>query len=123
MTTLKLTKTRMLEGVWQGIITDAGDVKPELSVTHANTELADVKLVRNESANHWVLSIPVPAAAIADGIQIILIVDRKSERKLGNVILIGDDVLSVDLRNEMDLLRAELDTLKRAFRRHCVETR
>ena len=123
MTSLKLTKTRMLEGVWQGIITDAGDVKPELSVTHANTELADVKLVHNEAANHWVLSIPVPAAAIADGIQTILVLDRKSERKLGNVVLIGDDVSSVDLRNEMDLLRAELDMLKRAFRRHCVETR
>jgi hypothetical protein len=26
------------------------------------------------------------------------------------------------LRAEVDLLRAELDMLKRAFRRHCVET-
>ena len=65
----------------------------------------------------------MPAAAIADGIQTILVVDRKTERKLGNVVLIGDDVLGVDIRNEMDLLRAELDMLKRAFRRHCVETR
>jgi hypothetical protein len=27
-----------------------------------------------------------------------------------------------DLRAEVDLLRAELDMLKRAFRRHCLET-
>jgi len=26
------------------------------------------------------------------------------------------------MRVEMDLLRAELDMLKRAFRRHCLET-
>ena len=27
-----------------------------------------------------------------------------------------------DVRAEIDLLRAELDMLKRAFRRHCLET-
>ena len=36
--------------------------------------------------------------------------------------MIGDEVYGVDLRAEMDLMRAELDMLKRAFRRHCVET-
>jgi hypothetical protein len=30
--------------------------------------------------------------------------------------------LAEDIRAEMDLLRAELDLLKQAFRRHCVET-
>jgi hypothetical protein len=36
--------------------------------------------------------------------------------------LIAGDVLGDDIRAEVDLLRAELDMLKRAFRRHCVET-
>jgi hypothetical protein len=30
--------------------------------------------------------------------------------------------LDEDIRAEVDLLRAELDLLKRAFRRHCSET-
>lgn len=122
MTKLTLTKTRMIEGTWQGVITGASDAQPEISVTHANMSVPDFKLVRNETADHWVLTIPVPAAAIADGIQTVLVIDRQADQKIGEFVLIGDEVSSVDLRAEMDLLRAELDMLKRAFRRHCVET-
>ena len=122
MTKLTLTKTRMIEGTWQGVITGASDAQPEISVTHANMSIPDFKLVRNETADHWVLTIPVPAAAIADGIQTVLVIDRQADQKIGEFVVIGDEVSSVDLRAEMDLLRAELDMLKRAFRRHCVET-
>ncbi|EEB83070.1 hypothetical protein [Roseobacter sp. GAI101] len=122
MTKLTLTKTRMIEGTWQGVITGASDAQPEISVTHANMSVPDFKLVRNETADHWVLTIPVPAAAIADGIQTVLVIDRQADQKIGEFVVIGDEVSSVDLRAEMDLLRAELDMLKRAFRRHCVET-
>ena len=41
---------------------------------------------------------------------------------LGHVTLIADEALGDDIRAEMDLLRAELDMLKRAFRRHSRET-
>ena len=41
---------------------------------------------------------------------------------LGHVTLIAGDPLAEDLLAEVDLLRAELDMLKRAFRRHCLET-
>ena len=36
--------------------------------------------------------------------------------------LLAGDLLDHDLRAEISLLRAELDMLKRAFRRHCAET-
>ncbi|MBQ0806082.1 hypothetical protein [Sulfitobacter sp.] len=122
MSTLKLTKTRMLEGVWQGILTGTGDETPKITVTHGNSNVADFKLVRNETADHWSLTIPVPAAAIADGIQVILVTDLETDQKIGDIVIIGDDVTSIDLRAEMALLRAELEMMKRAFRRHCVET-
>lgn len=122
MSTLKLTKTRMLEGVWQGILTGTGDEPPQITVTHGNSNVADFKLVRNETADHWSLTIPVPAAAIADGIQVILVTDLETDQKIGDIVIIGDDVTSIDLRAEMALLRAELEMMKRAFRRHCVET-
>jgi hypothetical protein len=122
MTKLVLTKTLMLEGIWQGVITGAGATKPEIGVTHANANVPDFKLVRNDTADHWLLTVPMSAAAIADGIQTVLIVDRQTDQKIGDIVVIGDDVSSVDLRAEMNLLRAELDMLKRAFRRHCVET-
>ena len=35
---------------------------------------------------------------------------------------LAGEALAHDIRAEIDLLRAELDMLKRAFRRHCLET-
>lgn len=122
MSILKLTKTRMLEGMWQGIITGAGETKPEIAVTHANANVPDFQLVRNDAADHWALTVPIPAAAVADGIQTVLVIDRQTDEKIGEIVIIGDDVSGTELRAEMELLRAELDMLKRAFRRHCVET-
>jgi hypothetical protein len=122
MSTLKLTKTRMLEGMWQGIITGSGDTKPDIAVTHGNADVPDFKLAKSDSADHWSLTIPVPASAIADGIQVIVVTDNDAGQKIGDVVIIGDEVTNIDQRAELELLRAELDMLKRAFRRHCVET-
>ena len=36
--------------------------------------------------------------------------------------MITGEPLGDDIRAEVELLRAELDMLKRAFRRHCLET-
>jgi hypothetical protein len=41
---------------------------------------------------------------------------------LGDFAIIAGDAAGEDIRAEMSLLRAELDMLKRSFRRHCRET-
>ena len=88
MSTLILTPTKMRRGVWEGIITNAHPGQPQLSVTHLNKE-----------EDLWLLQVPIPEEAIADG-----------------------EALGDDMRVEIELPRAEIDMLKRAFRRHCVET-
>ena len=119
---LELTKTKMKQGVWQGILTGAGEDTPNVEVTHENTVVPDIVLTHNQSADHWVLSVPIPREAIADGVQTLIIRETDLDTKLGHITLIAGEVLADDIRGEMDLLRAELDMLKRAFRRHCVET-
>ena len=122
MTELTLTKTRMLEGVWQGVLTGAGEDKPDITVMHEETTVPDFKLVRNDAEDYWLLSVPIPASAIADGVQTLLVMDRGTDEKIGQIVMVADGVVSGDLHAEMELLRAELDMLKRAFRRHCLET-
>lgn len=122
MTELTLTKTRMLEGVWQGVLTGAGEDKPNITVMHEENTVPDFKLVRNDTEDYWLLSVPIPASAIADGVQTLLVLDRGTDEKIGQIVIVADDVVSGDLHAEMELLRAELDMLKRAFRRHCLET-
>ena len=53
----------------------------------------------NKEEDLWLLQVLIPEETIADG-----------------------EALGDDMRVEIELPRAELDMLKRAFRRHCVET-
>lgn len=65
----------------------------------------------------------MPKEAICDGVQSFAIREAASDAMLGSFTLIAGEALDHDLRAEVSLLRAELDMLKRAFRRHCLETR
>ena len=101
----------MRRGVWEGIITNAHPGQPQLSVTHLNKE-----------EDLWLLQVPIPEEAIADGVQTFVISDKIDGARIGHFTLIAGEALGDDMRVEIELLRAELDMLKRAFRRHCVET-
>lgn len=123
MTTLVLTKTKMLQGVWEGLLTGAANsALPKLNVTHQGTTVQDVSITAVESGKGYAVRIPIPLAAIADGLQTILIEDGETDERIGAISLLAGEALGDDLRVEVDLLRAELDMLKRAFRRHCLET-
>lgn len=122
MARIVLTKQRMQAGVWEGRITaeGGGNVQPEVEVTHLEVAVPGVEV--REVEGGWSLRVPVPADLIADGVQTFLIRDRRTGDRLGSFAIVAGEPLEADLRAEIDLLRAELDMLKRAFRRHCVET-
>jgi hypothetical protein len=124
MSEFELTPTRLLQGVWEGVLTSKSRSKavPVVRVTHLEADIAGVEVKENAKAQHWLVRIPIPVDAISDGVQTFLIDDAKSGERLGQFCLIAGEALGDDLRAEIDLLRAELDMLKRAFRRHCLET-
>ncbi|MDD9727107.1 hypothetical protein PVV74_16715 [Roseovarius sp. SK2] len=122
MQELTLTKTRLFEGVWEGVITGAGDRRPDVSVTHLQETIAGVEVVEKPGEQAWVLRVPIPADRIADGVQTFLISDTETGAALGSFSIVSGDALAYDIRAEVTLLREELDMLKRAFRRHCLET-
>lgn len=123
MTNLVLTKTKMRQGVWEGILTGAEKGQtPKLDVTHEGAQVSDVDVTALEDGTGHAISIPIPSEAISDGMQTVLILDADSDTKIGAITLMAGEALGDDMRVEVDLLRAELDMLKRAFRRHCLET-
>jgi hypothetical protein len=124
MSEITLTKTRLFEGFWEGVLTRSsdGNFQPALSVTHLTTPIEGVEVIEDANKGSWVVRVPIPAALIADGMQTFLIADSRSGETLASFSLLAGEALAEDVRAEMDLLRAELDMLKRAFRRHCVET-
>ncbi len=124
MSDLTLTKIRLRHGVWEGRITGAPATgkRPEVNVTWLDQPVEQVELSEGADPSYWDLKITVPIDAISDGVQSFLIVDAETDTKLGDFTLIAGEPVSDDLLAEVQLLRAELDMLKRAFRRHCLET-
>jgi hypothetical protein len=124
MSAFSLTKTRFREGLWEGILTvvEKGAAHPEISVTLDDLPVRGVTITDAGEPGRWVLQVPVPIEAVGEGVQTFLIVDANAKEVLGSFTLIAGEVLADDIRAEVDLLRAELDMLKRAFRRHCLES-
>lgn len=121
---IELTKLRLVEGVWRGALKHTGraDWQPNIEVTHLDFPVEDVTVEEDRVEEHWLVSVPIPADRIADGVQTFVIRDRKEDVVLGSFSIVAGDALAEDIRAELSLLRAELDMLKKAFRRHCVET-
>jgi hypothetical protein len=121
MSTPILTKTRFANGQWHGLLTGAPEA-PALEALHLGEPVPDVAVTETGTAGEWAVTVPIPPAAIADGVQTVVIRDRASGVDLGAVSLLAGDAAGDDLRAEIDLLRAELDLLKRAFRQHCRDS-
>jgi hypothetical protein len=123
MTDLVLTKTQLRQGVWEGLLSGGSKgAMPKLSVTHQGAQVPDVSLTAISGGEGHAVRIPIPPEAIADGMQTLLVADADTNDQLCAITLMAGEALGDDLRVEVDLLRAELDMLKRAFRRHCLET-
>lgn len=124
MSDYHIAKRRFVEGVWEGIVTRkrADSPAPKIEVTHQGRPLVDVTLTDDPDGRHWDLTVPVPANALGDGAQVFLITDAASGDLLDSFAIVAGEVLADDLHAELQLLREELDMLKRAFRRHCLDT-
>ncbi|RFP88584.1 hypothetical protein DZK27_08920 [Rhodobacteraceae bacterium 63075] len=120
-----VTKRRLIEAKWEGAVAAADgralEETPKIAVTLDEKQVLGVSLGEGEDGL-WELAVPIPAQAISDGLRTILIQDSASGEVLESISLLAGEALDEDLRAEVSLLREELDMLKRAFRRHCVET-
>ena len=122
MSVLTVTKTRIANGYWEGVITDVpSGIRPGVGVRFRDKPVADVTITEAGDGT-WRLRFAIPAAMISDGIQTITIVEANTGDVLGSAALIAGDAADETMQAEINLLREELDLLKQAFRRHCVET-
>ena len=125
MSELSLVKTRIQAGIWEGVLSGGpeGGTMPEIAVTHLDKPVSTVALTEDPDAQGtWGVRIAIPPDLLSDGVQTFLIWDAVTQERLGSFTVITGVPLEDDIRGEIDLLRAELDMLKRAFRRHCAET-
>ena len=122
---MTLTRMRLAEGVWEGLLTAPSSVAPRLRLWHQDTLLGEPETIPSEQASsgmaNWLVRFQLPSERLSDGVQTFVIEDAESGDALAHETVIAGEVLDDDVRAEVALLRAELDLLKRAFRRHCSE--
>jgi hypothetical protein len=117
-----LTKTRIRAGVWEGVLSGSPS-QPGLDVLHLEQPLDGVTITAvPDREGDWLVRVPIPVEVLSEGVQTFIIRNRASGEKLQHFTVITGVAMEDDMRAEVDLLRAELDMLKRAFRRHCLET-
>ena len=118
---MTLVQTRIRAGIWEGVLTGAGEAVPHLDVMLLERAIPGVSVaVVPGRPGEFQVKVPIPAEVLSEGVQTFLI--RQGGETLAHFTIITGVAMEDDLRAEIDLLRAELDMLKRAFRRHCVET-
>ena len=125
MSKVILTKTRIQAGTYEAVLTaeiEKGS-HPDLVAVHLERELDGLSVSEDaDLVNTWHVQFTIPHDLLTDGVQTFLINDKSTGETLDSFAFVMGEALSDDIRAEIDLLRAELDMLKKAFRRHCVET-
>ena len=125
MAELTLTKTRIQAGVYEGVLKAEGETgsTPDIGAYFSEKPVGQLAIGPDPAqSNAWSIRLTLPADVLSDGEQTFLLVDNKTDETLDSFTIITGEPVDDDLRGEIDLLRAELDMLKKAFRRHCVET-
>lgn len=117
-----LEKTALRGGQYQGILASRGNgatTPPELLAEHDGAEVGTLTVSPIEDAeNQHMVTLHLPVTLLAEGVQTVVIRDRSSGDTMDSIAIVTGIEPPEDIRVEVDLMRAELELLKRAFRRH-----
>lgn len=122
MPEISLTKTRLTAGRYEGVLACA-DTAPVIEAVYLDRVLGGVEVTTMEShPGHHLVGYDIPASVLSDGVQTITLRSAADGEALDRITILAGEPLEDDIRAELLLVREELELLKRAFRRHCVET-
>lgn len=117
-----LTKTRLRAGIWEGVLSGVGPDAPVLTLRH-NADILPGLEVSATDDGAWHVKAAIPADRISDDLQTFTITAADDTTVLAHFVVFAGETIDNELRADLDLLRAELDLLKRAFRKHCNDTK
>lgn len=120
---LALTRMRLAGGIWEGLLEAPGAKCPKLRLRHLDDVIGEPEIAEAGEGTRggWIVRFNIPVERISEGVHTFVVEDASSGRALARETVIAGETAEDDLRAEVSQLRAELDLLKRAFRRHCAE--
>lgn len=109
-------------GVYEGLLAGPSDA-PAIELRLDGRAIARPTLEAADGMpGAWAMRATIPGTVLSEGVQAVTLVECDAGTVLDSFTVSAGDPQADDLRAEIALLRAELDLLKAAFRRHCSET-
>lgn len=106
-------------GCWTGVLT-ARRAPAGVAVLH-HAQIVALADISPAGPGRWTIRAALPASLLSEGVHsLLLVADHGAEgpaRELGRLALLAGSALGDDLLGEIAHLRAELELLKREFRR------
>ena len=120
MTDYNIINSQIRNGIWEAELVGGSDAPPAFTISHQDQAIEGIAWTKDASRDVWRVKAPIPPAMINDGLQTLVVCDDRGNM-LTSFSLLAGDALAGDLRAEIELLRSELEILKKAFRAHCAE--
>jgi len=118
---MELTRVALKAGRYEGLLNTGGADIPVIELVHLDRVVGHASVASEDAGTHRVTA-DVPAEVLSDGVQVMSLRSAADGAVLDRVFFLMGAGLDEDFRGELALVREELELLKRAFRRHCVET-
>lgn len=113
-----LVKLDYRSGLWRGRLSGpSSGGKMSGIVVQSGDMTVDGVEIRPDGPGGWLVSVPVPAGLLGDGVATFVLLDKAGGTGLASFAIATGELAEDDLRAEVALLRAELDMMKRHFRR------
>lgn len=111
-------------GIWQGVL--RRDTPPgRLLLVHMGARVGDARATAQDDGS-WRIAAAIPPQKLSDGVQTFLLLEDQGEgaeppqagaSHLSSLSIVAGELVEEDMRAEMNLLRSELDVLKKELRR------
>ncbi|MEM6886714.1 MAG: hypothetical protein AAF636_01105 [Pseudomonadota bacterium] len=116
MPAVTIEQSRLRDGVWECLL--RARLRPQVAAHLHDKPLEPPQVEPAGSDGLWRLTLTLPKDLLSDGAHTVVLTEGAASDPFGNIAILAGDVLASDLRAEVDLLRAELNMLKRMFRKH-----
>ena len=111
-------------GIWQGVL--RRDTPPgRLLLVHMGARVGDARATAQDDGS-WRIAAAIPPQKLSDGVQTFLLLEDQGEGAeppqagawhLSSLSIVAGELVEEDMRAEINLLRSELDLLKKELRR------
>ena len=116
-------------GIWTGLIRRSDAPKP-ISLFHKGDSVGQARIAE-AGEDVWQVAVNLPAERLNDGVSTFLLIESTSEdgladpmgQQIASLSVSAGQALQQDVLAEMELIRSELDLLKKEFRRFGADGR